>query len=403
MSFRFARAEDKQSIMEMMAYCFPDYQNTAPESRMAESVQVEPENEERRKASEEVLRWVLVNEEANGKIGQHVMIVPLTVHFDGGTLPMGGIGGVASLPEYRYGGGVMELMRQSLQVMHDRGIPLSELAPFSYEFYRKCGWECGFRWHELSIPMKELTLFKADKGTFVPLTDALMEQAADVRNLHGSHFNGAEQIDAGKMKDSFQEKGLLGYGVLGGDGRLSGYALYKLKEHAIHCRDFFYRDITAKRQLLHFFNRHNSQAEILRLTVPETDTTQHLLGNQYLDVKSQSGMMVRVVEVRQALAAMRIGAALTGTFVMQVSDEMAPWNRGNWLVTASNGHLDAVRTEEKEPDCVMAIQRLSQLVYGFLSGQDVAESGMMTWRTEAARPLFDKVFQKRPTAQWIPF
>ena len=370
---------------------------------MAESAQVEPESEEKRKASEEALRWVLVNEDANGKIGQHVMIVPLTVHFDGGALPMGGIGGVASLPEYRHGGGVMELMRRSLQVMRDRGIPLSELSPYSFEFYRKCGWEWGFRWHELSIPIKELALFKTDKGTFVPMTDALLEQAAEVRNLHGSRFNGAEQMDAAKMKDSFREKGLLGYGVLGEDGRLSGYALYKLKDSVIRCRDLFYRDITAKRQLLHFFHRHNSQAEILRLTVPETDTTQHLLGNQYLDVKSQSGMMVRIVEVRQALAAMRVGVGLTGTFVMQVSDEMAPWNHGNWLVMASNGHLDALRTEEKEPDCVISIQRLAQLAYGFLSGQDVAESGMMAWRTETARPLFDKVFQKRPTAQWIPF
>ena len=403
MSFRFARKEDKQSIQKLMDYCFPDYQQETPENHMPEPERSEPEDEEKRRESEEALRWVLVKEDANGKIGQHVQIVPLTVHFDGGTLPMGGIGGVASLPEYRYGGGVMELMRMSLQVMCDRGIPLSELAPFSFEFYRKCGWEWGFRWHELSIPMKELAMFQADKGMFVPLTDALSDQAMVVRNLHGTRFNGAELMDAPKMKDLFPKKGLLGYGVLGKDGQLSGYALYRVKDHTIHCRDFFYKDITAKRQLLHFFHRHNSQAEILRLTVPETDTTQHLLGDQYLDVKSQSGMMVRVVEVRQALAAMRVGAGLAGTFVMQVSDEMAPWNRGNWLVTASDGHLNAVRTEDREPDCVIAIQRLSQLVYGFLSGQDIAENGMMAWRTETARPLFDKVFQKRPTAQWIPF
>lgn len=403
MSLRFSRAEDKKSIQDMMDYCFQDYNLPTPQTLPPEPEMKEPESEEIRKEKEEALRWVLVKEDANGKIGQHVAIVPLTIHFDGETIPMAGIGGVASLPEYRYGGGVMELLRMSLQVMHERGYAFSELGPFSFEFYRKCGWEWGFRWHELKIPMKELTMFKGDKGVFVPLAEEHKEQAMSIRNLHGSRFNGAEWMDASKMKDPFPPKDRLGYGVLGEDGRLSGYVLYRLKNNAIQCRHFFYRDITAKRQLLHFFHRHNSQVEFLQLTVPETDTIQHLLGNQYLEVKADPGMMVRVVDVAQGLASMKVQADLAGSFVMQVSDETAPWNQGNWHVTAFGGHLRTERIIDREPDCVLSIQRLSQLVYGFLSGQDVTDGGMCEWRTEAVQPIFHKVFQKRPTAQWIPF
>ncbi len=402
MPLRFARTEDHSTIQDILGYCFPDMLPSILAEREKEKTHPKQETEESRKEREESLKWVLVKEEADGRIGQHVQIVPLTIHLDGETHAMAGIGGVASLPEYRYGGGVMELLRQSLQVMHERNIAFSELAPFSFAFYRKCGYEWGFRWHKLSIPMKELEAFKGDKGSFVRLTDAHREEARVIRNLHGTRFNGAEYLETDKMKD-FPPKDRIAYGVVGGDGLLAGYAVFRVRDHAIQCRDFFYRDNQAKRQLLHFFHRHNSQAETLQLTVPESDTTPHLLGDQYLEVKAEAGMMVRVVDVPAALAAMKIPADASGSFVLQVADEAAPWNQGNWRIEAAGGRLKAERVEDREPDCVLSIQRLSQLVYGFLDGADMLESGMCEWRTEEAKPLFRQVFRKRPTAQWTSF
>jgi len=402
MSIRFANSGDHRAIQGILEYCFSAVQFSGAEGHAPEPANQEPETEEMRREKEEALTWVLVKEEADGRLGQHVQIVPLTIHFDGALHAMAGIGGVASLPEYRYGGGVMELLRYALQVMHERHIAFSELAPFSFAFYRKCGYEWGFRWHKLSIPMSELAQFRADKGNFVSLTEAHKEQAFAVRNLHGARFNGAERLEPVK-KETFPPKNHLAYGVMGEDGALSGYAVFQIKENTIRCRDFFYRDIQAKRQLLHFFHRHNSQAETLILTVPETDTTLHLLGNQYLDVKAEAGMMVRVVDVPAALAAMKISPDLAGGFILQISDEMAPWNQGNWLVTVAEGRLKAERIEDREPDCMLSIQRLSQLVYGFVDGSELTDSGMAEWRNDGAKALFHQVFRKRPTAQWIGF
>ena len=65
--------------------------------------------------------------------------------------------------------------------------------------------------------------------------------------------------------------------------------------------------------------------------------------------------------------------------------------------------MAATRVEDREPDCVVSIQRLSQLVYGFLSGADADAAELVEWRHEAARPLFCDLFRARATAQWIPF
>ena len=71
------------------------------------------------------------------------------VHFDGRLVKMGGIGGVATLPEYRYGGAVKETLRAILKDARENGEVFSSLYPFSHEFYRKAGYESisfSLRW-----------------------------------------------------------------------------------------------------------------------------------------------------------------------------------------------------------------------------------------------------------------
>ncbi len=417
MPLRFARIEDQNRIEDMLAYCFPDMRPHIEQRRAEQAAGRMPaETTESLRRKEEQLACVLLKEEADGRIGQHVQIVPLTIHLDGTRQKMAGIGAVASLPEYRYGGGVMELLRWSLQIMRERGFVFSELAPFSFAFYRKCGWEWGFRWHELEIPMKELERFKADTGAFTALTARDRKRALAVRNAHASRFNGGEydaateeNDEAGtgegrdEEQDAFPRKGRLCYGVEGADGALDGYADFEIRDGALRCRDFFYRSHQAKRQLLHFFYRHNSQAQRVVLTVPESDTLPHLLSDQYLDVKARAGMMVRIVDVAAAVACVAAPVEDVAPLVLQVTDEAAPWNQGNWQLSSSGDRLHAERVENREPDCVISIQRLSQLVYGFLSGQDVIDGGMSEWRNEAAQNAFSRMFRRRPTAQWESF
>lgn len=404
MPMRFARLQDKREIEDMLAYCFADMRPDLERRRAAEAAGTAPaETTEQLAEREKNLEWVLLKEEEDGKLSQHVQIVPLTIHFDGNLYKMGGIGGVASLPEYRYGGGVAQLLRWSLQLMRERGCIFSELAPFSFAFYRKLGWEWGFRWHELTIPMQELAAFKADTGTFVPLREEDRAEAIRVRNAFGKRYNGAEWQDPDQKTGPFPRSGQTTYGVRNGQGELEGYATFKLEDGQLRCRDFFYLNHAAKRKLLHLFHRHNSQVSAVRLTVPETDTAAMLLADGYVPTRSLAGMMVRVVDVPAALAAMRPATQAAGSLVLQVLDEAAPWNQGNWQVEVADGRLSATQVENREPDCILTIQRLSQLVYGFLSGADMVDSDLVEWRSRDRQALFCDMFRRRPTAQWIPF
>lgn len=63
----------------------------------------------------------------NGKIVSHVGIFPLKLIVEDCTIPVGGIGGVATLQEYRGRGYMTKLMNASIEKMKKEGYPLSVL------------------------------------------------------------------------------------------------------------------------------------------------------------------------------------------------------------------------------------------------------------------------------------
>ncbi len=86
-----------------------------------------------------------------------------TVHLNGTHVPMGGIGAVSTLPEYRESGAIRGIFEQLLPAAYERGEVLSALYPFNHAFYRKFGYE---------------TCTMGQTYTFPPAV------------LHGYHFHG---------------------------------------------------------------------------------------------------------------------------------------------------------------------------------------------------------------------
>ena len=70
-----------------------------------------------------------------------VYVTDYRVQFDGGRYKMGGIGGVASLPQYRRAGGIRACFQKALPILYREGYVFSYLYPFSTAYYRKFGYE----------------------------------------------------------------------------------------------------------------------------------------------------------------------------------------------------------------------------------------------------------------------
>ena len=75
----------------------------------------------------------------SGEMASTLYVTDYRVRFDGGVCKMGGVGGVASLPQYRRAGGIRACFQKALPAMHRDGYVFSYLYPFSTAYYRGSG------------------------------------------------------------------------------------------------------------------------------------------------------------------------------------------------------------------------------------------------------------------------
>ena len=64
-----------------------------------------------------------------GKLTASLLLPQFQMRYEGHDVPMVGVGGVASLPEYRYGGAVRQIFHTALEWMWDQGAVFSSLYP----------------------------------------------------------------------------------------------------------------------------------------------------------------------------------------------------------------------------------------------------------------------------------
>ncbi|MBR3518114.1 MAG: GNAT family N-acetyltransferase [Lachnospiraceae bacterium] len=84
------------------------------------------------------------------------------LYLDGSTVRAGGIGAVATLPEYRDHGVIKAIFRELLPAAYKDGEVISTLYPFKHEFYRKQGYEVLTAWNTYSMRPGLLCRYRFD-------------------------------------------------------------------------------------------------------------------------------------------------------------------------------------------------------------------------------------------------
>ena len=126
---------------------------------------------------ENLHRWSAFDD-SSGEMMSTFTINDYTVRFDGHACRMGGIGGVATLPQYRRRGGIRGCFQAAMPDMYASGYDFSYLYPFSTAYYRKFGYECCVRKLFTSVRLSLLvppefsgTFRLAEAGN--PMTEAI--------------------------------------------------------------------------------------------------------------------------------------------------------------------------------------------------------------------------------------
>ena len=266
-----------------------------------------------------------------------LVVRPMEVYLHGQSFKMGGIGYVSSYPENRGSGDIAQLMTLSLKKMNEQGQTLSYLAPFSYPFYRRYGYEQCFDQLQYTIDVSELPRMKKTVGTIrrVEWEDA----KATLREVYKKRY----QKSVGPLKRSewdwdflmlSREESSIAF-YYDEKGHVQGYLIYSFKgqaEGTFVLQEMVYLSNSAFNELWNFVSSHKASFHTFVYNTGVHEKIAYLFGNPRIKQEIIPYMMARIVNVEKLLLAYPFKEQAPQTFYLEVEDEQADWNAGVWKV-----------------------------------------------------------------------
>lgn len=328
------------------------------------------------------------------KLSSGMLSIPFKVNFHGVTYKMNGIGDVMSYPEFGGHGAITALMRQALADMRIDDVALSYLAPFSYEFYRRFGYEEVFDRAVYKIKNTDLPRVKLseERGQFLrlPLEDA-------ISLIDEVYENNAQSRNGGLKRENWWWH-YLGLkhprwqvGVYLEDGQnASGYVIYEAAGNTFKIQEIMYTNQLSYQYLQRFICQHESMFEEFEYASGDPKGFPDVMANPYVvNVKIMPYMMARIINLQkfvdtypfiQKVKSLRLG----------VKDELIPQNNGIWRLKVNVNGTSFEKISENErnlADIHLDIQNLTKVFMGYRQLIHLKQVGKITGNIESIQNL----------------
>lgn len=323
--------------------------------------------------------------------------------FDSSVLPMGGVGGVATLPPYRRQGGVRACMQKALESMYENGYGFSFLYPFSTAFYRQFGYENGGLLQTWTVPIASLNL--PDVGGTVEelFSEDDLSPLLEIYENYTEHLNFSclrTEYDAGLKENIMAQRR---YIFLWRDetGAPRSFMICHGKDEILDCtlefpmrNNLLFSDARSLQALFRFVkNAFPAYYRFIRFTVPGTLNILSLLPEMtQSQCRAFPNGMVRIVHLEKVLSCCRCQGE--GTLILEVSDPMLEQNRGVWKLSFAPGKENRVEKTKEAPHITLGIQDLSALLSGARDGEELPWMPQVTLHNSSAP--FRNVFYRKP-------
>jgi len=331
----------------------------------------------------------------DGKPVASVRTLPSVRLMHGTKTPFGLVSPVTCYAAYRRQGHVAKLLRQSLELMKERGQPISGLYTPHDALYRRYGWERAEEKRVLNFDPGRIEFrTPAPPGKTRPATQEDWKTLDAIYRQHVDPLNGAlvrienwwrffVLIDF-EAKDKRDRDIVIWVDESGAD---RGYVVYQNRptgqkdrgwaQQEIFLRDFVALDAGAYRGLWQHILTHDLASNVIYESHPNDPFVDLCEDPFVVTVNRGEGPMIRIVDIEGAIASRPYAGGGSASFTMRISDESAPWNEGVWRVEAAEGKMRAEKTDA-EPDVEMSVNFLAPLYTGFRTAETLAAAGMIT-------------------------
>tara|TARA_R110002049_G_scaffold72490_6_gene187433 strand:+ start:137372 stop:138607 length:1236 start_codon:yes stop_codon:yes gene_type:complete len=338
--------------------------------------------------------------------------------FGGREIATAGVSGVGIHPAHRGSGACGLLMRQTLQELHDEGIPLSSLYASTQRLYRQCGYAQAGTQTKYSLPLsdlaasglplqRELPIFRFPSKSQTPPLSAL--RYAD--QIRAKKSNGLFQRTDGlfhRLLHPFDGRGSITY-LLGDESKPDGYVILKpgVREHGIP-QPLVATDVVANSprslgRLAALLYDHRSMQQDFQWFGSPVDPLVLYSTRSIVNVREQLRWLLRIVHLPGAIAARGYPASVSGQLHLAIEDPLIDANAGAWVVDIDNGNASV---EPGGVGCLqLKIDWLAALFSGYLTPTQLIDIGELTTSktgrdVEQQLELFTAAFSGPPP--WLP-
>ncbi|MBP5250480.1 MAG: GNAT family N-acetyltransferase, partial [Lachnospiraceae bacterium] len=337
--------------------------------------------------------WGAFNED--GKMTARITDYRFRFYLDGQAVTTGGIGGVATLPEYRNSGAVREIFNALLNDAYKKGEVISTLFPFKHEFYRKVGYDTVTFMNEYTLTPSALRDYRFDGEVKKWDTGDSVSDFLSIYNAFAPKFNLSMERSEEKMLEHlkvekpymdrrfsyvFRQNGKPVSYLIFTDVKNDPAAILQVEECAWTCRDGF-------NAILGFLARFDADYGTIKLPLPKgIDLLRIIRSPRAYDIEKHTcqHFMVRVINAKKLLSAIRKPADCDIT--INVTDEIIPENNRTYRVKGGK----VTESKAASADLEVNVRALGQMAVGAINFDEALLRTDVTLNAneEALRRLF---------------
>lgn len=329
---------------------------------------------------DKALHWAAFDDD--GEMMSTLTVTDFPIQFDGNTCLMGGIGGVATLPQYRRRGGIRGCFTAFLPELYRRGYDFSYLYPFSTCFYRQFGYENCVQKQNVTVDLSLVKLsFPEGRFRLSEPRDDLLQDIQAIDKAWESRYNMAvmhnDDFYSWAAKQDPASTGEFCYVWYRPDGTPAAYTVYRTENQHdgrnLVCSKFRFLDREGYRALLSLFRSQASDHRFAKFTLPENAALRYLMPEWSLGAASwhiAPAGMVRVIRAEDVLRKARFQGS--GTVVLEIHDALIPDNNKCFAVSFANGKAASVEICTSLPDARLDITAFSALISGVCTWEDAS-------------------------------
>lgn len=339
-----------------------------------------------------------------------------TLSVPGASVAAAGITGVAVLPTHRRRGILTSMMQRLAEELRERE-PVSALWASEGRIYGRFGYGMATMGADLSItrphtayrpgylPAGPVRLVGRDEAMKLipPLFDR--EAARYPGFVRGSEAWTSYRFEINDFRDDGFGKQHF-FAVHDGPEGPDGYAAYRIKTdwqgdetHVLKVEELMATNPEAYADLWRFVFDVDLVETVRAGTRMPREPLLHLLADPYrMKVTLQDGLWVRLIRVEEALAARRYAAE--DRLVLEVADDLCPWNTGRYELVGGPEGAECRRTQV-EPEVRLTAEQLGAVYLGGVSLRELARAGRIEGSSDILERA-DTILGWDPPP-WCPF